>query len=72
LPAGQRIGRVSAQIVHLVARSCRATAGEGPAATAAERWQIGHDAYHRGEIPPADADEAEGWYWAQNKDSGHR
>ena len=72
MPATQRIGKLGAQIVHLVARSCRATAGDGPVATAAERWQIGHDAYRRGEVPPADADEAEGWYWAQNKDSGHR
>ena len=37
--------------------------------TPAERWQYGYDAFRRGEIPPADADEAEGWYWAENEAS---
>lgn len=29
-------------------------------------WDRGVSAYLHGKIPPADPDEAEGWYWAEN------
>jgi hypothetical protein len=32
----------------------------------ASRWLAGADAFARGEIPPADPDAAEGWYYAEN------
>lgn len=34
--------------------------------TVSDRWRAGFGAHGRGELPPADPDAAEGWYYAEN------
>ena len=77
MTAVRRIGQIRAHIVHALARPAHAPVRPArvPAEAApssgspAQRWQLGHDAFIRGDLPPADSDAAEGWYWAENQAS---
>ena len=40
--------------------------GEPLSPSPAQAWQVGFDAFRRGETAPADPDAAEGWHWAEN------
>jgi hypothetical protein len=71
--AAQRIGKIRDHIVQALAHPVRQPALAAPSTgSPIHRWHLGCEAFGRGELPPGDADGAEGWYWAENEAAQRR
>jgi hypothetical protein len=67
MAALDRLAQWPTEVARALTRRFRSDAILPVTLTASERWQLGHEAFDRGESPPSDPDEAEGWYWAENR-----